>query len=290
MSSEWFSPVAAIASDHVQAWQGLAKALERVSVLPVETGRRLITGDATPPPDQVADTLRELAGLHSRQAQLEAERDGLQLLQARTEADRDAMQLLLARTEAERDGLQLLLARTEAERDAMQLARARAEAERDALQLALPRVEGECQALKHRLVHLQEDHALDLATWQTERARLEAQASLGGQLALDDQKRQVFAWIEATLLQLPVLRHALEGGQPIAAEEVLALLTPLQEGLATWGFALIGTVGHTVPFNPVLHQTPGEAPEAGAPVRVRQPGYSLDERLVRRALVVPVPA
>jgi hypothetical protein len=105
--------------------------------------------------------------------------------------------------------------------------------------------------------------------------------------ALDGAKRQLFRSMEPTLLQLPVVRHALTQGAPTTASDVLALLEPLEQALVNWGYERIGHVGTVVPFSSDLHIAAAGPLAHGEPALVRTPGYRLDDQVMVRARVVP---
>ncbi|MEB3330037.1 MAG: hypothetical protein VKQ33_12465 [Candidatus Sericytochromatia bacterium] len=100
-------------------------------------------------------------------------------------------------------------------------------------------------------------------------------------------KRQLFRNMESTLLQLPVVRHAVAQGAPTTAGDVLALLEPLEAALTGWGYEPVGQVGVVVPFAPEAHQAVFGAPAPGEAVVVKTPGYRLDGEVLVRARVRP---
>lgn len=132
-------------------------------------------------------------------------------------------------------------------------------------------------------------HELDV-TREALRVAREASPAAGSEAALADQKRQVLAWLEPLLVQLPAVRHAVAQGAPTSAADVLALVEPVEAALRLWGYEPVGQVGAIVDFTPELHQPVAFSPAPGEPVRVRQPGYRLDGAMVRRASVSRPPA
>jgi molecular chaperone GrpE (heat shock protein) len=116
--------------------------------------------------------------------------------------------------------------------------------------------------------------------------RLESEVTERVQLAVEDQKLGFYRTMEPLLTQLPLARHAVETGRDLAAEDLLALLGPLDEVLTTWGFTPIGEVGQEVVFDPGLHQVAsGAAPEAGTAATVRHVGWRRGDQILRRARV-----
>lgn len=116
--------------------------------------------------------------------------------------------------------------------------------------------------------------------------RLESEVTFKVQQALEDQKLGFYRTMEPLLTQLPLARHAVESGRELAAEDLLALLGPLDEVLTTWGFTPIGEVGQEVVFDAGLHQVAaGPAPEPGTPMTVRHVGWRRGDQILRRARV-----
>lgn len=116
---------------------------------------------------------------------------------------------------------------------------------------------------------------------------LEREAEEREALAREDQKLALYQTLEPLLTQVPLVRHALGEGREVAAEDLLALLAPLDQALADLGFEAIGQVGQPMPFDPACHQvTRGAMPEAGVPVTVKHVGYRLGDRILRRARVM----
>lgn len=121
-------------------------------------------------------------------------------------------------------------------------------------------------------------------------ARFEAEIESRLVEATEAQALALYQLLEPLLTQLPAVRHSLAEGREVAAADVLALLGPLDAAVAALGLRAIGEVGAEVAFDPALHQASGAEPQPGAPMAVRQVGYRLGDRLLRRARVVKVKA
>jgi hypothetical protein len=147
----------------------------------------------------------------------------------------------------------------------------------------LPERERGMQAHLAALHRELEEARLALASQAPE--RVEPSSHDAGALAA--VKRQLFRNMEPTLLQLPVVRHAVTQGGATTASDVLALLEPLEEALAGWGYEPVGQVGEVVLFAPEVHHAVTGEPAPGDTVRVRTPGYRLDGAVVVRARVRP---
>ncbi|MEB3285431.1 MAG: nucleotide exchange factor GrpE [Candidatus Sericytochromatia bacterium] len=156
------------------------------------------------------------------------------------------------------------------------------------LHTELQEIQQAFQALLQRYQQAHEDHQIELARWQIENERLRAETALVLQQHLDDQKRQFLAWVEPTFLQIPLVAHALQAGQQISAQDVIFLFKPFESALAAWGVDFIGKTGQTLSYNPMHHDTAGVPLQEGTAVAVRQPGYRLQETVIRRAQVIPV--
>lgn len=145
---------------------------------------------------------------------------------------------------------------------------------------------GHVAALEARLRELGEAHATQVEGLRRAYDALERDTGSRSARALDDQKLALYQALEPLLTQLPLVRHAVACGREVEARDLLDLLGPLDEALGLLGLAAIGEVGSEVPFDPARHQAAGfPAPEPGAPVRVKHPGFRLDDRILRRARV-----
>ena len=77
---------------------------------------------------------------------------------------------------------------------------------------------------------------------------------------------------------------------PVAARDTLAVAQRLLDSLVSFGLALEGPVGESVPFDPNRH-TPLSAhavPETGQPVVIRFPAASYRGELIHKAGVTPL--
>ncbi len=157
------------------------------------------------------------------------------------------------------------------------------------LQARLREADGQVGALEARLVELGEAHAVQVEGLRRAYDALERDAASRAAQAIDDQKLALWQVLEPLLTQLPLVRHAVAKGREVEARDLLDLLGPLDEALGLLGLAAIGEVGGEVSFDPTRHQAAGApAPDPGAPVLVKHPGYRLDDRILRRARVALV--
>lgn len=161
-----------------------------------------------------------------------------------------------------------------------------AEARADVLAARLAEANGHVAALEARLQELGEAHAAQVEALRRAYDVLDREAGLRAAQAVDDQRLKLYQALEPLLTQLPLVRHVVAAGREVAATDLLDLLGPLDEALGLLGLVAIGAVGEDVDFDPTRHQVVGgAAPEAGAAVTVKHPGYQLDDRILRRARV-----
>lgn len=143
-------------------------------------------------------------------------------------------------------------------------------------------------ALLQRSQQAQEGYELELARREVEIERLKSENALRLQHQLEDQKRQFLAWAEPSFLQVPLVEYALAQGNQLPAQDLLLLFRPFEAALSAWGVELIGRVGQVLPYNPTHHEASGLTAADGVSIIIRQPGYRLHERVIRRAQVQPV--
>jgi DNA-binding Xre family transcriptional regulator len=97
-----------------------------------------------------------------------------------------------------------------------------------------------------------------------------------------------FQQLESFLTYWPAAAYRVEQGGELAAAQLLPLVKPIGQLLASWQIKAIGQVGDLVAFDPRQHQSTAGSIEAGAMVKVRYPGYRQVDRLLRRAQVEKV--
>lgn len=159
-----------------------------------------------------------------------------------------------------------------------------------ALEGRLAEAAGHVAALEARLAALSTAHAVQVDGLRQAYDTLEREAASRAAQAVDDQRLALYQALEPLLTQLPLVRHAILAGRDVAARDLLDLLGPLDEALGLLGLVAIGEVGAEVPFDPAQHLLAvGAAPEPGAAVTVKHPGYRLEGRILRRARVATGP-
>lgn len=117
-------------------------------------------------------------------------------------------------------------------------------------------------------------------------AALEREAAQRATLAVEDYRRGAYGLLEPLLMQLPAVKRSVAAGKEVGAADVLALLGPLDELVASLGVRAIGAPGEAAAFDPTRHQpASGAAPEAGEPVTIKTVGFEQDGKILRKARV-----
>jgi molecular chaperone GrpE (heat shock protein) len=107
---------------------------------------------------------------------------------------------------------------------------------------------------------------------------------------VEEQRAIIFGQLEKMLVQIPTVKKYVEEGQDIPAGDILWLLMPLEKVISDLGFQAIGKIDEVEPYNPDLHQPMKEKETRllfGEPVRVKFIGFKDDQKIFRRARVVP---
>ncbi len=142
-------------------------------------------------------------------------------------------------------------------------------------------------------------HSLERSVWRLNR-QIEAQEA---QIAeLESRRPQVSASVRETQLaifrslrpivtELPSLRAAIKEGKSISAEDVLVVLSPLDEAVEEIGFKPFGLPEDTLPFDPERHRAVGKGARSVGPgdtVRVRHSGYTYNGEVIYKAHVTRI--
>lgn len=110
---------------------------------------------------------------------------------------------------------------------------------------------------------------------------------------LQQQKAQLTTdWQEATfeqlkplLTQFPTARKMAIARPELPAQNLMALLTPLERLLQDWAIEPIGTPWESVPYDPQLHEPDSNSIATGEPVYIRFVGYRQGDRILCPARV-----
>jgi molecular chaperone GrpE (heat shock protein) len=101
----------------------------------------------------------------------------------------------------------------------------------------------------------------------------------------DDFRRATFEQLQTLLTNYPVARKMAESNPNLRAKNLVALFTPLENLLSSWGFETIGAAWEQVSYNPQLHQPDVGDITEGELVYVRFVGYRDGERILVPAKV-----
>jgi molecular chaperone GrpE (heat shock protein) len=124
-----------------------------------------------------------------------------------------------------------------------------------------------------------------------EYAALEARQYTSETASMRDMHLDMFKRLQGIATHLPTMQAALGEGADIRAQDVLALIKPLDQMLADLGFEMIGSAGQETSFDPTRHRAVGNGAQSINPndkVRVRFVGYLYSGEVVCKAEVTPV--
>ncbi|MFB2917208.1 MULTISPECIES: nucleotide exchange factor GrpE [Aerosakkonema] len=94
-----------------------------------------------------------------------------------------------------------------------------------------------------------------------------------------------FSQLQTLLTNYPSVRKMTEAKPDLPAKNLVALFTPLDNVLASWGYERIGSAWEQVPFNPQLHQPDTNDITEGELVYIRFVGYREGSRILSPAKV-----
>ena len=105
-----------------------------------------------------------------------------------------------------------------------------------------------------------------------------------GQLSADFRD-STFEQLQPLLANYPSVRKMAEAKPNLPAKNLIALLTPLDDLVDSWGWVRIGSVWEQVAYNPQLHQPDADDIQEGDLVYIRFVGYRDRERILCPAKV-----
>jgi molecular chaperone GrpE (heat shock protein) len=100
-----------------------------------------------------------------------------------------------------------------------------------------------------------------------------------------DFKDTTFEQLQTLLTNFPTARLMAESKPDLPAKNLLALLTPLENMLSSWGYKTIGKPWEQVSYNPQLHQPDSDDITEGELVYIRFVGYQNEEKIITPAKV-----
>lgn len=98
-------------------------------------------------------------------------------------------------------------------------------------------------------------------------------------------RHSTFLQLQTLLTNYPSLRASVKVKPDLPAKNIVALFTPLDNLIKTWGYDQIGQAWEQIPYNPQLHQADAGDIEVGEFVHVRFVGYKQGERILCPAKV-----
>lgn len=113
------------------------------------------------------------------------------------------------------------------------------------------------------------------------RTQLEEQSS---QLSADVQGK-IFEQLQPLLTNYPTARQMVQVRPDLPAKNLVALFTPLENLLKSWGYEPIGQPWEYVPYNPQLHQPDVDDLVEGEFVYIRFVGYRDGDQILCPAKV-----
>jgi transcriptional regulator with XRE-family HTH domain len=129
--------------------------------------------------------------------------------------------------------------------------------------------------------------APETATLQGEYQRLQDQLIQQQEELLQKFQTESLETLESWLVYWSAAAAAAKRNPDLRAVQLLPLVKPVEQLLASWGVAAIGVVGEEVVYNPQFHQLIEGMANPGELVTVRNTGYRQGEKLLHRAKVSP---
>jgi len=124
------------------------------------------------------------------------------------------------------------------------------------------------------------------AALRREAAERDARAGHDAEQRFRDQLVELGTGLAGPLTQVLALEAMVRAGSDIPAPSIVRVALQLLPPLARHGLHPLGTAGQPEPYDPAQHQFAGGSTAApGSPVLVDQPGFALDNQVLRRAVV-----
>lgn len=100
-----------------------------------------------------------------------------------------------------------------------------------------------------------------------------------------DERDSAFEQLQTLLTNYPTARKMAQSKPDLPAKNLVALFTPLENLLNSWGYESIGKPWEQVPYDPQLHQPDTEDIAMGELVYIRFVGYRDGDRILSPAKV-----
>lgn len=118
---------------------------------------------------------------------------------------------------------------------------------------------------------------------QCQRLQIELQQKSTQNLA--DFQNITFEELQTLLTNYPTACRMAEANPELPARNLIALFTPLQNLIDSWGYGIIGQVWEQIPYDPQIHQADDDAIVEGENVYIRFIGYRDGEKILVPAKV-----
>lgn len=130
---------------------------------------------------------------------------------------------------------------------------------------------------------IQNDKEVKALKAQCQQLKLELQQQ--AQQLKQDFQDETLRKINSLMINYPTAKKMVEVKQDLPAKNLIALLTPLDTLMQTWGFEMIGQPWEKVTFDPQFHQGDSDNIKVGETVYIRFVGYRDGERILYPAKV-----
>lgn len=127
--------------------------------------------------------------------------------------------------------------------------------------------------------------ATEIEQLQQQCLRLREELQQQASLVQTDERNSAFEQLQTLLTNYPTARRMTESKPDLPAKNLVALFTPLENLLKSWGYEPIGTPWKQVPYNPQLHQPDTSDITEGELVYIRFVGYRDGDRILSPAKV-----
>ncbi len=129
----------------------------------------------------------------------------------------------------------------------------------------------------------QQTQALEELGQECDRLRLELE-QLSAQKT-EDFRDMTFEELEPLLTNYPTACKLAEQKPDLPAKNLIALFTPLENLINSWGYETIGQVWEEIAYDPQFHQADDESISEGETVYIRFIGYRDGDRILAPAKV-----
>ena len=133
--------------------------------------------------------------------------------------------------------------------------------------------------------HSSSDRELKIAELQQQCQRLREELRLQKEQLTLDFSNATFEQLQSLLVSYPSACKVAQTVPDMPAQNLVALFTPLENLLQTWGIEAIGSPWQQAAYDPQLHQPDRDGMAIGERVYIRFVGYRQGERILYPAKV-----